>query len=59
MTTDLPSRTANFRTVLFTGRYSQVVLMTIPPEGEIGEEVRSRVLYPLFPLPCPPRASWR
>lgn len=27
----LPSESSNFRTVLWTGQYSQVVLMTIPP----------------------------
>ncbi len=30
---------ANFREVLATGPYSQVVVMSIPPGGEIGEEV--------------------
>ncbi|NJC82385.1 cupin domain-containing protein [Planosporangium mesophilum] len=29
----------DFRRVLWTGRYSQLVIMTIPPGGEIGEEV--------------------
>ncbi len=29
----------NFRTVLYTARYSQLVVMSIPPHGEIGEEV--------------------
>jgi mannose-6-phosphate isomerase-like protein (cupin superfamily) len=29
----------DFRRVLWTGRYSQLVIMTIPPDGEIGEEV--------------------
>lgn len=28
-----------FRQVLYTARYSQLVLMSIPPGGEIGEEV--------------------
>ena len=28
-----------FRHVVYTGRYSQLVLMSIPPGGEIGEEV--------------------
>jgi mannose-6-phosphate isomerase-like protein (cupin superfamily) len=28
-----------FRRVLYTARNSQLVLMSIPPEGEIGEEV--------------------
>jgi mannose-6-phosphate isomerase-like protein (cupin superfamily) len=29
----------DFRRVLWTGRYTQLVIMTIPPGGEIGEEV--------------------
>ena len=28
-----------FRQVLYTARYSQLVLMSLPPQGEIGEEV--------------------
>lgn len=34
---------ANFRTVVSTGPYAQVVLMSIPPGGEIGEEVHEHV----------------
>ena len=30
---------ANFRKVLYTGKHSQLVLMSIPPKGEIGMEV--------------------
>jgi len=30
---------ADFRRVLWTGEHSQLVIMTIPPDGEIGEEV--------------------
>ena len=30
---------ADFRRVLWTGEHSQLVIMTIPPEGEIGEEI--------------------
>lgn len=41
MTADLPSRTSDFRTVLHTGLYSQIVLMTVPVGGEIGEEVHA------------------
>lgn len=41
MTADLPSRTSDFRTVLHTGLYSQIVLMTVPIGGEIGEEVHA------------------
>ncbi|GAA4681948.1 cupin domain-containing protein [Phytohabitans rumicis] len=29
----------DFRRVLWTGRHAQLVIMTIPPGGEIGEEV--------------------
>jgi mannose-6-phosphate isomerase-like protein (cupin superfamily) len=29
----------DFRRVLWTGKHTQVVIMTIPPGGEIGEEV--------------------
>lgn len=46
MTASLPSESAEFRRVLWTGLYSQIVLMTIPVGGDIGEEV------PL-PVPCP------
>ncbi len=31
-------RSADFRRVLWTGEHSQLVIMTIPPGGEIGEE---------------------
>jgi hypothetical protein len=40
MTTALPSSSSEFRKVLFTGLYSQVVLMTIPVGGDIGDEVQ-------------------
>jgi mannose-6-phosphate isomerase-like protein (cupin superfamily) len=29
----------DFRRVLWTGKHTQLVVMTIPPNGEIGEEV--------------------
>lgn len=32
-------QSADFRRVLWTGRHSQLVIMTIPPGGEIGGEV--------------------
>ena len=38
----------NFRTVLFTGARSQLVVMSIPPSGEIGEEVHPHVEQTLF-----------
>ena len=31
----------NFRTVLYTGKHSQLVLMTLPPKEEIGEETHA------------------
>ena len=36
----LPSKSGEFRRVLWTGLYSQVVLMTVPVGGDIGDEVR-------------------
>lgn len=44
MTTSLPSESADFRRVLFTGLYSQLVLMTVPVGGDIGDEVRERIV---------------
>lgn len=38
----------NFRTVLFTGVKSQLVLMNIPPGSEIGEETHAHVEQTLF-----------
>jgi mannose-6-phosphate isomerase-like protein (cupin superfamily) len=32
-------QSGDFRRVLWTGRHTQLVIMTIPPGGEIGEEV--------------------
>ena len=32
-------QSADFRRVLWTGEHSQLVIMTIPADGEIGEEV--------------------
>ncbi len=32
-------KSADFRRVLWTGPHTQLVVMTIPPGGEIGEEV--------------------
>ena len=34
---------SNFRRVLYTGKYSQLVLMNLGPGGEIGEEVHKTV----------------
>jgi mannose-6-phosphate isomerase-like protein (cupin superfamily) len=33
----------DFRQVLWTGKHAQLVIMTIPPGGEIGEEVHDDV----------------
>ena len=33
------AQSADFRRVLWTGEHTQLVIMTIPPDGEIGEEV--------------------
>ncbi|KAG0646253.1 hypothetical protein D0Z07_8272 [Hyphodiscus hymeniophilus] len=41
MLSSLPSSSAEFRKVLYTGLYSQVVLMTIPVGGDIGDEVHT------------------
>lgn len=35
---DLTKKNKNFRKVIATNKFSQVVLMSIPPKGEIGEE---------------------
>ena len=34
---------ADFRRVLWTGQNTQLVIMTIPPDGEIGEEVHEDI----------------
>jgi hypothetical protein len=39
MTIALPAESTEFRRVLWTGLYSQLVLMTVPVGGDIGEEV--------------------
>lgn len=38
----------NFRTVLFTGKYSQIVAMNIAPGVDIGEEVHPNTDQMLF-----------
>jgi mannose-6-phosphate isomerase-like protein (cupin superfamily) len=40
---DLTRTNEDFRRVLFTGETSQLVIMTIPPGGEIGEERHDHV----------------
>merc|ERR1712098_958473 len=39
MTNSLPAESGDFRRVLWTGLYSQLVLMTVPADGDIGDEV--------------------
>ncbi|MFZ2152404.1 MAG: cupin domain-containing protein [Minisyncoccia bacterium] len=39
----LAKENENFRTVLYTGKKSQLVLMAIPVGGDIGEEVHAHV----------------
>lgn len=39
MTSEYPAHSKEFRRVLWTGESSQLVEMTIPVDGEIGEEV--------------------
>lgn len=39
---------SNFRTVLYTGARSQLVVMDIPQDGEIGEETHEHVEQTLF-----------
>jgi len=36
-------RSGDFRRVLWTGKHTQLVIMTIPPGGEIGEEVHEGI----------------
>ena len=36
-------QSADFRRVLWTGKHSQLVIMTVPPGGEIGEEVHEDI----------------
>ncbi len=45
---DLALRNDDYRHVLFTGTRMQLVLMSIPPGGDIGEEAHARVEQALF-----------
>jgi mannose-6-phosphate isomerase-like protein (cupin superfamily) len=45
---DQTRRNEAFRREVITGQHSQIVLMTIPPGGEIGEEVHPNVDQILF-----------
>lgn len=46
--TQLTAENDNFRRVLFTGRKSQLVIMNIPPGGEVGEEMHANVEQTLY-----------
>ena len=52
MANALPSESAEFRRVLWTGLYSQVVLMTVPVGGDIGDEVRHMSYCQHWSLQC-------
>jgi mannose-6-phosphate isomerase-like protein (cupin superfamily) len=39
----IAEQSADFRRVLWTGQHSQLVIMTIPAGGEIGEEVHEGI----------------
>lgn len=45
---ELAKENQNFRKVIFTGEFSQLVVMNIPSGGEIGEEVHEHVEQTLF-----------
>jgi len=45
---NLVQRNDNFREVLFTGAKSQLVVMSIPVEGEVGEEIHEHVEQTLY-----------
>ncbi len=47
MTSEFPTQSKEFRRVLWTGESSQLVEMTIPVDGDIGEEVRWVAVYDL------------
>jgi mannose-6-phosphate isomerase-like protein (cupin superfamily) len=45
---ELTKENTNFRKVLQTGKYSQIVVMNIPVNGDIGEEVHQNTDQMLF-----------
>ncbi len=45
---DKTKENENFRQVLFTGKNSQLVIMSIPPGGEIGKETHKYTEQTLF-----------
>lgn len=42
----LPAKYSDFRTVIWTGESSQLVYMTVPVGGDIGEEVSCLRIHP-------------
>ena len=54
----LPSKSGEFRRVLWTGLYSQVVLMTVPVGGDIGDEVRAFLKSMACVASVPSHADW-
>ncbi len=44
----ITAHNTNFRTVVHTGQKSQLVVMSIPPQGEIGEETHEHVEQTLY-----------
>ena len=42
-----PSETDEFRRLLWTGLYSQLIIMTVPVNGDIDEEIKPQ-LFPSF-----------
>ncbi len=45
---ELAKQNTDFRRVVYTGTHSQLVLMSIPPAGEIGEETHEHIDQILF-----------
>lgn len=45
---NLAKENTNFRKVIYTGRKSQLVLMSIPPGGEVGDEIHPQTDQILF-----------
>lgn len=45
---NLVQRNDNFREVIFTGQKSQLVVMSIPVGGEVGEEIHEHVEQTLY-----------
>lgn len=54
MQASFPSTSADFRRVLWTGLYSQLVLMNVPVGGDIGEEVSPSLHFLVLHVGKPP-----